>query len=176
MTKSIIFLALYLTLFLPKTLAQESSNLVSCREPFEAELLKKKVKRQQRGAIAADTIAPRGITIPSLWWAKEQFDPFAGKLIVNWLAYSKEQRIDLVVNWQLWTLLDYLKRYRFINNFGTIAREYGYNLRIFNQQNECLAIYRYNPHINPPQWEIYVDSSRDSLDVENREQEAGSKK
>jgi hypothetical protein len=150
-------------------------SLVSCTEPFETELLKRKVKRQERGAIAADSIAPKGITIPSLWWAKEQFDPFAGKLIINWLAYPQQQRIDLLVNWQLWTLLDYLKRYRFINNFGTIAREYGYNLRIFNQQNECLAIYRYNSHLNPPQWEIQVDASslKDSLEVEKKEQGIG---
>jgi hypothetical protein len=66
----------------------------------------------------------------------------------------------------LWTLLDYLQRYRFIHNFGTIAREYGYNLRVFNQQNECLAIYRYNPNTDPAKWEIQFDPSlKDSLEV-----------
>lgn len=111
-------------------------------------------------------VALAGISIPSLWWAREQFDPFGGKLISNWLTNPQVKQIDLVVNWQFWTLLDYLGRYRFINQFGTVAREHGYDLRIFNQQKQCLALYEYNQVTNPPKWEIKIDGfGQESLQV-----------
>ncbi|MCG4880622.1 hypothetical protein L0P06_11165, partial [Amedibacillus dolichus] len=79
---------------------------------------------------------------PSIWWAKEQF---GGKLLDNWLAYpAKEKsvaRIDLIVNRQIWSLLDYVERYEFVNNFCNVARDYGYNVRVFNYQQELLATY-----------------------------------
>jgi hypothetical protein len=112
-------------------------------------------------------IALAGFAIPSLWWAKEQFDPFGGKLIDNWLTNTQIKQIDLTVNWQLWTLLDYLGRYRFINQFGTVARQSGYTLRIFNQQQQCLALYEYNDAASPPKWEIKIEGvGQDSLPVQ----------
>jgi hypothetical protein len=112
-------------------------------------------------------IALAGFAIPSLWWAKEQFDPFEGRLIHNWLTNTQIKQIDLTVNWQLWTLLDYLGRYRFINQFGTVARQYGYSLRIFNQQQQCLALYEYNDAVSPPKWEIKIEGiGQDSLPVQ----------
>ena len=104
---------------------------------------------------------------PSLWWAREQFDPFGGRLVENWLTDAHVQQINLVVNWQLWTLLDYLGRYRFVNQFGTVARRYGYNLNIFNQKKQCLASYKYNAISNPPKWEINLEQlGKNSLQVE----------
>lgn len=115
-------------------------------------------------------IAVAGIAVPSLWWAKEQFDPFGGRLISNWLTNTRIKQIDLTVNWQLWTLLDYLGRYRFINQFGTVARQHGYSLHIYNQQQKCLALYEYNDATNPPKWEITIeDAGEDSLQVEPTE-------
>ncbi len=106
-------------------------------------------------------------TQASFWWAVEQFDPFGGKLIQNWFASPKKQQVNLTVNWQLWTLLDYLGRYRFVNQFGTIARKYGYSLNIFNQKEQCLGSYKYNSVSNPPKWELYLEKlGRDSLEVE----------
>lgn len=120
---------------------------------------------------SSDSVEPKisvaSIVAPSLWWAQEQFDPFGGRLINDWLTYPQIKQIDLTVNWQLWTLLDYLGRYRFINQFGTVAREYGYSLRIFNQQQQCLALYEYNDRTNPPKWEITIEGlGEDSLQVE----------
>lgn len=112
-------------------------------------------------------ISVASIAVPSLWWAIEQFDPFDGKLIDDWLTYPRIKQIDLTVNWQLWTLLDYLGRYRFINQFGTVAREHGYSLRIFNQQQQCLALYEYNDRTYPPKWEITIEGlGEDSLQIE----------
>lgn len=96
--------------------------------------------------ITKDTICQTGLTIPSLWWADEQF---GDKLLENWLAYPDEKRIDLVVNRQIWGLMDYYQRYAFVHRMGTVVRETGdpgetgYNLRVFNRQEPelCLASY-----------------------------------
>ncbi|MDJ0745891.1 MAG: hypothetical protein QNJ32_21360 [Xenococcaceae cyanobacterium MO_167.B27] len=131
----------------------------------DSELFKDETKEDT--AVSNQNIAVAGISVPSLWWAREQFDPFGGRLINNWLAYPQLKQIDLTVDWQLWTFLDYLGRYRFLNQFGTVAREYGYDLRVFNQQKQCLGIYEYNPASNPPRWEIKLESSgQDSLQVQ----------
>ena len=101
-------------------------------------------------AVSTDNTSQYQLTIPSLWWAKEQF---GGKLLDNWLIYptggTTAPQIDLVVNQQIWTLLDYLERYEFINHFGTVARDYGYNLRVVNHQKELLATYTCDFSTNP---------------------------
>lgn len=93
------------------------------------------------GVVTAKTISQQNLTIPSLWWANEQF---GGNLLDNWLAYPADgtnaAHIDLVVN-QQWSLIDYLERYEFVNHFGTVAQDYGYNVRVFNEQEELLATY-----------------------------------
>ena len=142
-----------------KTLGQESSSVLSCEPNLDTKLLDPKIKNISNNIVDITTISQTHPTIPSLWWAKEQFDPFGGKMVDNWLAYKEEKRIDLVVNFQLWSLLDYLGRYRFVDNFGNIARQYGYNLRVFSQQKRCLALYYYNTNSDPPRWEISFGSS-----------------
>ena len=102
------------------------------------------------GVVTSDTISQNELTIPSLWWAKEQF----GVMVLdNWLAYPTDgtnaARVDLVVNQQNWSLLDYLERYEFVNHFGTVARDYGYNVRVFNHQKELLATYTCDFSNNP---------------------------
>jgi len=104
-------------------------------------------------------ISANGLTIPSLWWAKEQFDPFNGKLIQSWVANHQTATIDLIVNRQLWTILDYMARYRLVNQIGTVAREYQYNLRILNQQQTCLALYQCDFSQSPYQCEIKFNST-----------------
>lgn len=98
------------------------------------------------------------ITQASFCWAAEQFDPFNGSLIQNWLTHPHKHQINLIVNWQLWTLLDYFGRYRFVNQFGTVARKYGYSLNIFNQKKQWLASYKYNPLSIPPKWELNLNN------------------
>ena len=103
----------------------------------------------------------------SFWWAVEQFDPFNGKLIQNWVASSQKEQIDMIVDRQLWTLLDYFDRYRLVNQFGTVARKYGYSLIVFDRQNQCLASYKYNASIRPPKWELNLENyGEDSLQAE----------
>ncbi|MBW4536724.1 MAG: hypothetical protein KME09_22590 [Pleurocapsa minor HA4230-MV1] len=124
-----------------------------------------------RNLVASTKTTPNA-TQYSFWWAALQFDPFDGKLVQNWFAYPQKQQINLVVNWQLWTLLDYFGRYRFVNQFGTVARKYGYSLNIFNQKDQCLASYKYNSTSIPPKWELnLVQSGRSSLPIEPEPQQ-----
>ena len=84
---------------------------------------------------------------PSLWLNRDlfAFRASAGKkLFENWLVCpstnSDRGRIDLVVNGQLWGLLDYFERYELLQQFGNGNDQpdqrfkSGYNLRIFTRQ------------------------------------------
>jgi hypothetical protein len=149
--------------------AQTKSALVHATVPLEIDLLQSDEAILRDDVVTANTISETGLTIPSLWWAKEQFDPFSGKLLSNWIAYPKESRVDLVVNRQLWTLLDYMQRYSFVNQFGSVAREYNYNIRVFNPQQTLLAAYTCNFGTAQPACVIWVESSeQDSLRIGSR--------
>lgn len=146
--KSANLLLLYICLgaitlgWVPCALAQSQVALQPSTEPLDLNLLDDKVARAKVGAIAADNISQTGLTVPSLWWADRQF---GGKLLKTWLAYPSNDRIpgrvDLVVNRQIWSLLDYLERYEFVNHLGTVGRDFRYNTRVFNPQGELLAAY-----------------------------------
>jgi hypothetical protein len=65
------------------------------------------------------------MNLPTLWWIKEQYaakSGFGSRLIRGWSTMfdSAEAvcRINIVVNRQLWSLLDYLQRYEFVNQVG----------------------------------------------------------
>jgi hypothetical protein len=143
----------------------------SCQIPLKLEAENRDRPESPETIITDRTISEDGLTVPSLWWAKEQFDPFGGRLINNWIAYPNQRRIDIVVNRQLWSLLNYMERYRFVNEFGTVARDYQYNLRIFDRQNKCLVTYSCNFATNPNQCEInFEPSGRTGLQVDNLRQ------
>jgi hypothetical protein len=77
-------------------------------------------------------------SVPSLWLAQKEF---GGKLLDRWFVDSSNTWVVLIVNRQLWSLLDYMERYQFVNRFGTVANEYGYNLRVCNRQGNAVATY-----------------------------------
>lgn len=108
----------------------------------------------------SNTISPQGLTIPSLWWAKEQF---GGDLLTNWIAYPAQGadagRVDLLVDRQNWGSIDYIQRYEFLNHFGAVARDYGYNVRVFNEQKQLLATYTCNFSSSPSQCYIQLDAT-----------------
>ena len=133
----------------PQALAKTPVVPPPANTPLELSLLAPNAAVKD-GVITASNISQEQLTIPSLWWAKEQF---GGKLLDNWLAYpakgSTAPRIDMIVNRQIWSLLDYVERYEFVNNFGNVARDYGYNVRVFNYQKELLATYTCNFNVQP---------------------------
>jgi hypothetical protein len=121
--------------------AEDKSQPRPSEAPLELELLEKSSDL----VITANTIYQDRMAVPSFWWAKENAE---NKLLDNWIAYpasvAEPARVDLVVNQQIWSLLDYLERYNFVNQMGNLARSYGYNVRVFNYQQESLATYTCN--------------------------------
>ncbi|ELR99486.1 hypothetical protein GLO73106DRAFT_00033380 [Gloeocapsa sp. PCC 73106] len=106
--------------------------------------------------------------IPGMWWAKEQFDPFDGELIQYWVVRPELNSIDLIINRQLWTVLDYINRYRLVNQMGTVARESQYNLRLVTGQNKCLAFYYCDFSDRPYQCRIDFNSEEtNGLELED---------
>ena len=124
--------------------------------PLEQEANSSPPSTSTSGSVrTANTISQTGLTPPSLWWANEQF---GGKLLDNWCAYPDQRRVDLVVNRQIWSLLTYLERYEFVSHFGTVARDFNYNLRVFNQQKTLLATYTCDYSIIPVRCNLWIDS------------------
>ena len=138
----------------PSTAQTEASIPPASDAPLELYLLK-----NPKGVITANTINQTQLTVPSLWWAKENSE---NKLLDNWIAYPAEgtqpARVDVVVNQQFWSILDYLERYNFVNRVGNLARNYNYNIRVFNYQQERLATYTCNFNTSPTLCRIDIDS------------------
>jgi hypothetical protein len=91
------------------------------------------------GVITSKTPSPIRLSIPSLWWISDQLaalDQFGNKFIQEWIAYPLQPgqagRVDLLVNRQQWSLLDYFQRYQFVSKFSAIARSFGYNTRVYD--------------------------------------------
>jgi hypothetical protein len=113
--------------------------------PSDAPLQLDLLTQSKDNIITAKTIDPQKLTVPSLWWAKENSEK---QLLDNWIVYPPSQteppRADLIVNQQIWGLLDYFGKYVFVNRLGGLASKFGYNIRIFNYQKEALATYTCN--------------------------------
>ena len=62
-------------------------------------------------------------------------------MLDRWFVDPGNTWVIIIVNRQLWSLLDYMERYQFVNRFGTVASEYGYNVRVCNRQGTALAVY-----------------------------------
>jgi hypothetical protein len=162
---TLLLLSFFTTLVPQLTLAQVASAPTPSLEPLEIKLLSQTAPPSGGDWVTANTISPTDLANPSLWWAKDQFNEFDNKLIQNWIAYRDKKRVDLVVNRQLWTLLDYLGRYSFLNKFGTVARDFKYDVRVFNERASLLATYTCNYSASLPNCQLKVFDSfgRDSL-------------
>ncbi len=86
---------------------------------------------------ASSSLSLTEISQPSLIWIEDQLGNRYGsdRLVQQWQAYQTAegfQYVDVVVNESIWNLLSYFERYGFILQFGTAAKSYGYNLRVFH--------------------------------------------
>ncbi len=78
-------------------------------------------------------------SIPSLWLTQ---DFFGRELLETWFVNPADTWVILVVNQLTWQRQEYMDIYKFINHFGSVAREYGYNLQICQpSQKKPLAAY-----------------------------------
>jgi len=127
-------------------------------DQFQAGFQIRTLEPEKATIISARTPSQTEMTIPSLWWAVEQFDPLEGQLVTHWEANRTTQVINLIVNNRLWRTLDYIERYSFVNRFGTVARDYNYHLSVISQEQDCLAIYTCNFQVTPPNCQINFDS------------------
>jgi hypothetical protein len=91
------------------------------------------------------SLSPHTMNLPTLWWVKEQYAAkpgFGARLIRSWSTmFDQAQavcRINIVVNRQLWSLLDYLQRYEFVNQVG-----YEFVNQIVSSANSAQAISNY---------------------------------
>ena len=87
---------------------------------------------------------------PSLSWIEDQIGNRYGsdRLVERWRAYRTTNSgtglplnyVDVIVNEPIWNLLNYFERYAFISQFGTAAKEQGYNLRVFHTGDEATSL------------------------------------
>ncbi|TVQ08495.1 MAG: hypothetical protein EA368_11735 [Leptolyngbya sp. DLM2.Bin27] len=94
---------------------------------------------------SADTM-----TLPSLWWNRDSLTRHLGgrRLVQSWISYqikdSATPVVDVLINPQMWSVLTYSERYAVLNQFGTAARSFGYNLRFFQgstHSNRLVGLY-----------------------------------
>lgn len=90
----------------------------------------------------SSSLSTTELTVPSLWWNRLQsiaYTRYDGKLIEDWFTCPLEGdqvgTIDILVNRQVWSLMDYLDRYAFLHDYGTAAREFGYNIRVIDNRD-----------------------------------------
>lgn len=79
---------------------------------------------------------------PSFAWIRDQVasrygptEEVPAEIVSQWQAYTTSEGfryVDVVVNEPSWERLNYLRRYGFVVQFGAVARDYGYHLRIFH--------------------------------------------
>lgn len=94
---------------------------------------------------ASNQVSPLRISQPSLVWVEDQLSERYGsdRLITQWQAYQLPNGlnyVDVIVNEPIWNLLNYFERYAFILKFGTSAKDYGYNLRVFHSGDAVNSI------------------------------------
>lgn len=91
------------------------------------------------GSLSSDSrrASADSMTLPSLWWNRDSLTSHLGgrRLVESWISYEIEDSgttvVDMLVNPQIWSVLTYNERYAVLNQFGTAARQFGYNLRFF---------------------------------------------
>ncbi|WP_072620663.1 hypothetical protein [Spirulina major] len=114
----------------------------------------------EQGIYTAQMVSQERMPHPSLWWASEQLLGDRQTLVEDWFILPDEKRIELIVNRFQWSQLDSLEQYRIVNHFGAVARDAGYQLRIFNRLPKCLAIYACETEADALQCEIDMQPSR----------------
>jgi len=155
----LLFLYLSLSGILLSSVSPSLAETASVPLPSDAPLELDLLTQPNGSVITATTINPQGLTTPSLWLTQANSEK---KLLDNWIAYPASAtapgRVDLIVNQQVWSILDYLERYSFVNRLGNVARKDVYNLRVFNYQQELLASYTCNFQTSPTSCRIQMNS------------------
>jgi hypothetical protein len=115
-------------------LTEEQRQLVMSWPP-NLQLLNPNAIPPDSPIITPFTISSTELTIPSLWWADEQF---GREILTAWIAFPAlnglPPRVDLIVSEAAWREQSYWQRYAFVNKFGRESKTFGYIVRVFNEQ------------------------------------------
>lgn len=120
-----------------------------------------------------EMISDTTMSIPSLWYNRDQMPGRLGgrRLINSWTAYRMNNSdmavVDVVINAQYWSVLNYLEQYGVLNHLGNSAKDYGYNLRVYRgaiYNRELLGLYVCDFSALSPS----AGSSQDSLPLIDR--------
>ncbi len=83
----------------------------------------------EKQAVVSEQPSAVGLTVPSLWWAVQQF---GDEVIQRWQAFpaitAPGGRIEAFVSPAAWGRLPYLRRFALINQLGNASRSFGYQL------------------------------------------------
>ncbi|NDJ18632.1 hypothetical protein [Myxacorys almedinensis] len=149
--------------------AASPSALAPSPEPFDLAYIEAGICAASVKGITESSISESGLAVPSFWWVRDEIAAqaqFGKRLIDGWLACpgqnGRANRVDFLVNQQVWSLLDYLERYQFVHRLGTVAGDYHHNVRIFNRQGALLAGYTcgFSPNIAAKTAETHQDFRR----------------
>ncbi|MDJ0554427.1 MAG: hypothetical protein QNJ68_08320 [Microcoleaceae cyanobacterium MO_207.B10] len=95
-------------------------------------------------------------SIPSLWLADNLFGK---ELLQTWFVNYNDTWVILMVNPLIWKQKDYLAHYKLVNNFGIVARQYGYNLQVCNIiQKQPIAAYICDFETVPLNCQVQIES------------------
>jgi hypothetical protein len=115
-----------------------------CRPPLALDIVEPDLSKGQNDR----TILQDRLSLPSLWWTRDQYAarlPLGKKLISSWLICPKTnnapQHVQIVLNAQIWSLLEYFDRYEFLHQFGTVTSNNGHDLWIYSDETPVLAAY-----------------------------------
>jgi hypothetical protein len=108
-----------------------------CRPPLALDIVETDLIKGQNDR----TILQDRLSLPSLWWTRDQYAarlPLGKKLISSWLICPKTanapQHVQMVLNAQIWSLLEYFDRYEFLHQFGTVTSNNGHDLWIYSDE------------------------------------------
>jgi len=92
--------------------------------------------------VFSESPSEEGLTVPSLWWAVQQF---GGTAVQRWQAYPAEVgvggRVDLFIAPSVWGRMSYLQRFALVNQLGNASRSFGYNLILRDRRDVIYGAY-----------------------------------
>ncbi len=135
------FTALGLALVLWASLGRGAIAIIPTMLDIEPTRLFRQTKCFGDRPISTDKeILQQGLTPPSLWMTR---DLLGGKIVDRWTVHRGSDQlppwVEVTFNLQPWNNLEYPRQYAYLNEFGRVAREYGYNVRVCNGFGDTLA-------------------------------------
>ncbi|BCX11556.1 MAG: hypothetical protein KatS3mg067_0494 [Thermosynechococcus sp.] len=96
----------------------------------------------EKQVVVSESPSAVGLTVPSLWWAVQQF---GDQVIQRWQAFPAMAgpggKIEAFVTAAAWGRLPYLRRFALIYQLGNASRSFGYQLILRDRQRVIYGAY-----------------------------------